>query len=188
MRLFFAIPVSRTIRDLVSESLDNSGLGDPPWRWIPPANYHLTLKFLGETDEKLIPDVERAARSTTGMIEPFTILFGPFGGFPSLRRPRVLFYGIERGMSELKGLAGKLEGNLEHLGFEKERRPFKAHLTLARIKRPVPAHIRERLGSVPALPSDARQVVDRFVLMRSHLGKRGAMYEELSSYPLGAEP
>ena len=187
MRLFFAVPVSRAIRELVTKSIENARLSDPPWRWIPSANYHLTLKFLGETDEEIIPDLGHAGRAAARSIVPFTIAFGPFGGFPSLGRPRVIFFGIESGMPELRELAAKLEGDLRRLGFSKERRPFKAHLTLARIKRPLPPHLRERLGSIQPLPSDARQVVDHFVLMRSHLGREGATYEELGSYPLGTQ-
>lgn len=187
MRLFFAVPVSEAIRELVSKSIENARLFDPPWRWIPSVNYHLTLKFLGEADKEIIPDLGQAASSAARSIAPFTIAFGPFGGFPSLGRPRVIFFGIVSGLPELRELAAKLEGDVVRLGFSKERRPFKAHLTLARIKRPVPAHLRERLGSIPPLPSDARQVVDHFVLMRSHLGREGATYEELGSYPLGAQ-
>lgn len=184
MRLFFAVPLSGRIREITGEHIESFPITDPPWRWIPPENYHLTLKFLGEVDDKLLPSLGGAASKAASAAKPFTIKFGEFGGFPSLSRPRVIFYRVEEGTEDLAELAGSLEHELEGLGFERERRPFRAHLTLARIKRPLPAPLRERLRNIPPLPPSANQEVSDFVLMRSHLSRRGATYEVVETFPL----
>ncbi len=75
---------------------------------------------------------------------------------------------------------------MEPLGIDRERRPFAAHLTLARIKEPLPRGMVESLTTVPPLPPTAIQDVDRFVLMQSHLAREGATYEEMGSFPLGS--
>ncbi len=184
MRLFFAVPLSQSVRTLVARHIDSFPVNSPPWRWIPPKNYHLTLKFLGEVADELLPSLGEAASRTASGAVPFTITFGRFGGFPSLSRPHVLFYRVEEGVEMLAGLARNLESNLERYGFEPERRPFRAHLTLSRIKRPLPQAIREQLRDVPPLPASVSHKVDDFVLMRSILSSRGAMYEVVETYEL----
>ena len=134
MRLFFAVPVSGPVREIVSERIRRFPVSDPPWRWIDPGNYHLTMKFLGEVEEDRIPGLCEAARLAVSGVEPFRIAFGPFGGFPAVSRPRVLFFGITEGADRLAALAVKLEDELQKMGFGRERKPFRAHLTLARIK------------------------------------------------------
>lgn len=184
MRLFFAVPLSGKVREITGERIESFPITEPPWKWIPPGNYHLTLKFLGEVGDELLPSLGGAAVKAASAAKPFTITFGGFGGFPSLSRPRVIFYRMEEGTEELAKLAGNLEQELEGLGFARERRPFRAHLTLARIKRPLPAPLRERLRDIPPLPPSASQEVCDFVLMRSHLSRRGATYEVIETFPL----
>jgi 2'-5' RNA ligase len=188
MRLFFAVPLSDAVKAAVGEAVASIAIERPPWRWIPPDNYHLTLKFLGEVEEHLLRSLQDAAGRIAAQSGPFDMTFGRFGAFPSLSRPRVLFFRVEQGASMLGSLAGRLEDDMVPLGFEKERRPFRAHLTLARIKRRISAEVKETLESVPPLPASTVQTVGRFVLMRSHLSSRGATYEEISDFGLTAEP
>lgn len=184
MRLFFAVPASRGVREAVRTAIESFPVDNPPWRWIPPENFHLTLKFLGETDEKLLPSLHDAASVVSSRVAPFSMTFGGFGGFPSLSRPRVVFFEITSGFEELAGLAALVEEAVAPLGFAKERRSFRAHLTLARIKRRLPPAVSEKLLTVPPLPASTVLEVHHFVLMRSHLRREGAMYEEIGSFPL----
>jgi 2'-5' RNA ligase len=184
MRLFYAVQLSESIRGIAARRIESFPVPHPPWRWIPPENYHLTLKFLGEVDDELLPSLFEAAARAASAAKPFTIAFGVFGAFPSLSRPRVLFYRVEDGADMLSALALNLESYLEGCGFEPERRPFRAHLTLARIKRPIPPDIRERLREVPPLPSEAYQEVGEFVLMKSILSRQGARYEVVETWAL----
>ncbi|MCK4236721.1 MAG: RNA 2',3'-cyclic phosphodiesterase [Candidatus Krumholzibacteria bacterium] len=184
MRLFFAVVAAERVKKVVKKAVDSFPVTVPPWRWIPPENYHMTLKFLGEVEDKFLPSLHDAALRVASNTGSFQIIYGRFGGFPSLSRPRVIFYRIEEGAEELSSLAGLLEDEAERLGFEKERRPFRAHLTLARIKRRFPLALGEKLKDVSPLPPYTAQEVDHFVLMRSHLSRGGALYEEIYSFEL----
>jgi len=186
MRLFFAVKISDAIRADVAAAIQAFPLRDPPWRWIQTGNMHLTLKFLGEVDEGAVPDLKEIAADAASRVKPFRVLYGVFGGFPHLSRPRVIFFEAKEGTKELAEIARLLETGVEPLGIERERRPFTAHLTLARIKEPLPRGMAERLVSVPPLPATAFQDVDRFVLMQSHLAREGATYEEMGSFPLAS--
>ena len=184
MRLFFAVHISDEVRRLVRSEIERIPIDHPPWRWIKPENYHITLKFLGEVEESMLNPLVEAASRAAAPLRPFYLSFDRFGAFPSLGRPRVLFFAAERGSKDLARLAGRIEEEIAPIGFEREKRKFSAHLTLARIrKRPHPK-ILEILESVPALPDSAGQTVDRFVLMRSTLRRSGAVYEELRSFTL----
>ena len=134
MRLFFAVPVDESIRRIVSRSIEDFPIADPPWRWIRPENYHITLKFLGETDDAMIDPLMEVGRGTAAESSPFELSFGRFGAFPSISKPRVLLFRAESGVEQLAGIAGSLEDRLEPLGFERESRRFRAHLTLARVR------------------------------------------------------
>ena len=184
MRLFFAVKVSDAIVAEISEAMRTFPVRNPPWRWIPPENMHITLKFLGEVDEGLVNGLRGAGEAVAAAARAFHIAFGPFGAFPNLARPRVIFFRATEGAGELGAVASSLEGEAERLGLPREERPFKAHLTLARIKEPLPPAVADRLAAVPPLTSRARQKVDRFVLMRSNLARSGATYEEVAGFPL----
>jgi 2'-5' RNA ligase len=184
MRLFYAVPSSEAVRRIVWNALQRFPISDPPWKWIPPENYHFTLKFLGEVTEDRLPSLNESGVLVASQVSTFSISLSRFGGFPSLSSPRVIFYDLETGKGELRSLAGMLEREMEHLGFKIEQRPFRAHLTLARIKRSLPPELREVIKSVPSLPSSTVQEVNRFVLMRSHLSRSGARYEEIDSFEL----
>ena len=184
MRLFFAVRVSEAIRRDIGLALKAFPLPNPPWRWIPPENLHITLKFLGDVDERLIPDLKEIAADAANRVKPFRVLYGTFGGFPHLSRPRVIFFEAKEGTRELATIAGEIESGVEALGIPRERRPFTAHLTLARIKEPLPRDVLAALGSVPPLPATACQDVDRFSLMESRLAREGATYNEIGGFPL----
>ena len=185
MRLFFAVPVSQEVRNTVAGTIRRSLVSDAPWRWIHPDNYHITLKFLGDTARELVKPLEQAAARAAGRARPFNMFFDSFGGFPELRKPRVLFYDIAGGAAELSTLAGLIDSEVELLGFEKEKRPFRAHLTLARVRKQIDASMGKRLETVSSLPENTSQEVTRFVLMRSHLARSGATYEEIAEFFLG---
>ncbi len=94
---------------------------------------HLTLKFLGETEEGLIPEIVSAMREAAAGVTPFDIRVRGTGAFPSPSRPNVLWVGVE-GAEPLARIAKALDAHLVALGFEPETRPWSAHVTVARVK------------------------------------------------------
>jgi 2'-5' RNA ligase len=100
---------------------------------VEPENIHLTLKFLGDTDEILIDKIEEITKNSVSEIEPFEIKLIGSGVFPNERYIKVIWIGIENG-EIISKIAEKIDEQISSLGFEKEKRKFSAHLTIARIK------------------------------------------------------
>jgi RNA 2',3'-cyclic 3'-phosphodiesterase len=182
LRLFAAISIPRDRLDHVAEVIDPIRPRLPGARWTDPANQHVTLKFFGWVDSELAESIHSACAAVASLYAPGELALGELGAFPTLKRMRVLWVGLEDPAGLLASLAAGLEAALEPLGFEAERRAFTPHLTLARMKTPL-----RPTGGFPA-PQFDRMVwtCDAFTLYRSHLSPKGARYEALASFPLGA--
>ena len=184
MRLFIAVNFSAPVREAIRSALRDFPVNDPPWRWAAPENWHLTLKFLGETPPARLDALNSALDEVRVRHAAFEMTLGAFDGFPSLRSPRVLFYAVEHGAGEVEALARDVDLAVERaLGIPRERRPFHAHATLARVKEPLPAAVTSRLAAVPAL-TDAVTRVDSFELMESRLQRTGAAYSVVKEFAL----
>jgi 2'-5' RNA ligase len=147
-------------------------------RLTAPANIHLTLKFLGDVPEDDLGRVAEALEPLRERHEPFEAGISGFGAFPSPRRARILWAGIGRGADRLRALAQDVEGYLEPLGFERDERTYVPHLTLGRTRgRAVTLEVAETSPPVPDF------LVSHVELVKSVLGKTGATYSTLATYP-----
>jgi 2'-5' RNA ligase len=155
-------------------------------RWVRPEGIHLTLKFLGEVPVRRLEAVERALAGAVR--EPFrlSVRLGRLGSFGGSTGLRVVWVALEGDVEALSGLAARVERALGPLGFPPERRPFAAHLTLARVREGVSPHDRRRLFDlvrsieVPALPG---ATLERVSLMQSTLDPGGAIYRHRAQFP-----
>jgi 2'-5' RNA ligase len=147
---------------------------------VRPENWHVTLRFLGDVDA-VQRDRVVAALDEEDLGERFLVTWGELGAFPRARRATVLWLGLERGSAELEALAVVAEAASARAGFPPEDRPFRAHLTLSRIR--PHQDVSALLDGVA--PLDVAMEVDRIVLYRSHLGRGGARYEAVEEFPLG---
>jgi 2'-5' RNA ligase len=182
MRLFVAVEFTGEVRDAIARGIEQFPVDDPPWRWAGAENWHITLKFIGDASSADVigSALEPVGRSHAG----FDMALGPFGGFPDLRRPRVLFYDVTEGRAPLAALAAHIDTALAASpGLPREARAFRAHATVARVKRPLPGDVTAQMAATPPL-ENARQRVEAFVLLRSHLGPAGARYEPLLRFTL----
>lgn len=184
IRCFVAIPLPEDILaelDRVSRQLRDLGIDA---RFPRPESIHLTLKFLGDVPESVIPDILTTLEARVSRHEPFEVNVRKAGVFPHLANPRVVWLGIEP-EDELRQLQLSVEKGLVELGFEKERRRFSPHLTLARVKsRRMIAnlmHYVEVHGPSLELGSFA---VGTVILYRSELRPDGAVYSQLGSAAL----
>lgn len=146
---------------------------------------HLTLRFLGDTEEGLVPEIVTAIREAVDEVRPFEIRIVGTGAFPNLGRINVVWVGIE-GANPLARVADDLEASLEPLGFPRERRAWKPHVTLARTKG---RHDLDRVRAV--LEAHANEVfgkatVDAVHLKKSVLTPQGAEYSVVETVRLGA--
>lgn len=188
MRLFLAINIPKKERDRIfraARPLREQGF---PVRWVHPDLFHLTLKFLGEVRPQALPAIEGAIDSVAQGTGTFIMDVGGFGAFPTIRRPRILWIGIEPSPA-LRCLKQDLEWGLSEHGFERETRAFHPHFTLGRALSDRGAGAFRGLDSLSAeLAYRGQAKAWKVDLMESHLSSAGPRYEILSSFPLKGPP
>lgn len=148
---------------------------------VPAELVHVTLKFLGEVDEGKIADIEQSLENIS--CEPFPCLIKGVGVFPNIKRPRVLWLGIEGNFDPLHK---QVEYYLEKEGFEPDKREFTAHATIARIRH-IPRSNMEQFASIVKEMEDVEFgefTVDNFRLKKSILTPAGPVYETLRQFNL----
>lgn len=140
--------------------------------WVAQANYHVTLRFLGDIDPAATVALREAALEMARTLKPFELTLDRAGAFPSVDRARVVWMGGET-PEAFRTLVDGLNARIEALGYVRERRTPLAHVTLARIKdRPVPM-------AFPSMVPTVLVPVNRIVLMESRLTSQGAIYTPL---------
>jgi 2'-5' RNA ligase len=152
-------------------------------RWSAVEKLHLTLKFLGDTPAERVDDISRLMGETANRFSPFVIQLGRRGAFPSVQRPQVIWLGVEGG-AELERLAEELDAGLSELGFARETRLFRAHLTLGRVRSQQDAEALSRRLREEVPLSATRWSVERIELFRSELRPQGSVYTSLCCHPL----
>ena len=148
-------------------------------RWVPAANIHLTLSFLGEVDEAALPAVKAALRRVAAAHPPHTLRVGGVGCFPgaaaAAAAPRVVWAGVEEGSGALAALQTDVAACLVPLGFPKERRPFSPHLTLGRVAdRPSRQQKRQRRRDEDGADGEGSSGNDRLQTLAQALGDSGS--------------
>jgi 2'-5' RNA ligase len=144
-------------------------------------NLHLTVKFIGEWPEDKLPELEAALRSVPPRA-PISVEVKGLGWYPNPKHPRVFWVGVQAG-DALEALARENEKTLAPLGIPNEDRPFSAHLTLARVKDPVPLQpLRNAIAQLESVEFGSF-TVDRFHLYRSQPGSAGSIYTKLVDFP-----
>jgi RNA 2',3'-cyclic 3'-phosphodiesterase len=187
MRLFVAVDIPERQRLSVEKAVQPLRLAlVGAVRWVPRENWHATLKFLGEVREDRVPGLLTVLAAVTSAAPSTTTALTDVGAFPALSRARVLWVGLDDPGGRLASLAAALEASLGEAGFRQESRPLRPHVTLARIRAPIPiAGIVEKAG--PYALDREPFGVGRVVLYRSRLGRGGAVYEPVAELPL-AQP
>ena len=184
MRLFLAIDPGDDCRLRLASVIALVRASTSGVRWVRDGKLHVTLSFLGEVDETRVEAVRAATREVAGRHAPFPASVTGTGVFPDWRRPRVVWLGL-RDEGRLTRLGEDLGEVFGGLGFPAEH-PFRAHLTIGRITRPLSAQQRDVLRKALASLSEAYPFdATRVILMRSTLGPGGSEYSELASFPLG---
>ena len=186
-RLFIAVEVSPEVKAELAAAQGRLRRGGAPVKWVAPEALHMTLHFLGETDVALLPRLGAALCQALAGSTAIGLRLAGAGAFPNLRRPNVIWAGIDGATAALERIQAATGTALESLGLPRETRPFRAHLTLGRVRREAtPAqleHLGEAIRSLPPFTPLAWDV-DRVVLFRSELRPTGPVYTELIGCPL----
>ena len=150
--------------------------------WVKAENLHVTLRFLGDLGDSGVRRAGEAAGRGAKGHAAFTARLGAPGAFPSMNRPRVLWTGLTEGRDEAIALAKSVNQSLDHGGFGPADKPFKPHITLARVREP--AEGVEAFGRYTPPPPPGAALLDRIVVMKSDLHPTGARYTALEEIRL----
>lgn len=175
MRLFIAIPIDDKTRLEVCRMCDYLKERVSDVRWVKAENLHITMKFLGDTKEKLVPEISSAMEEVSKYL-PFEMEIGGIGGFPSLASARVIWVGAYDESQTVHRIYEEIETGIGNLGFKKEKRKYSPHITVGRSKRkPVRVDVGHELGK----RAGSTLIVNEVVLYKSDLKSSGAEYTVL---------
>ena len=153
-------------------------------RWVAAGSIHLTFKFLGEIEEPLFEAAAQALGAPLGVRGPLRVAVRGVGAFPSPKRARVVWVGLDGDVGPLARLALELEARVEPLGIARERRPFQPHLTLGRAKSPSGIRgLEDALAAENDYRGLAFEIAD-LTLYESRLRPEGPLYLPRLSIPL----
>jgi 2'-5' RNA ligase len=186
IRSFIAIDFpdeTRKALEDIQKELQQCGAGV---RWVKPSSIHLTLKFLGNIHPTQVEDIALAVAQEIRDHPPITLRAAGLGAFPNLRKPRVIWIGMEGEVQRLKGIQARIENALEPLGFVREKRGFRPHLTIGRVKdRRWLQSLVDAMATLDMKPFNSFDA-DEIILYKSDLRPTGAIYTKLHRMPLAA--
>ncbi len=188
VRCFVAIELPDDVRELLARAEAVVGGTDATWRdekWVPEANLHITLKFVGHIPEDSVETLVSACASEIGPMVPFEIALGPVRAIPGPGRPRMLWGTFVDPSGRCEALAAAAERAGLVVGVEPETRPFKPHVTLVRARSPhaiAPAALDAANDEVTVSPSVVS--VTAATVFRSTLSPKGPTYTALARCPL----
>lgn len=188
LRTFIAVDVPSHIQHSIQQKTEplHQTLGTSLVRWVAAENIHLTLKFLGDISPANVEILSQMLRAEADLVATFEFQIKGLGSFPSLRRPRVLFIGIQA-PAGLEALYRGIESACARLGYESEGRGFSPHLTIARVRQDVKASGQQKIRSALegiVIDSLGTARVDSVHLYKSDLKPNGSVYTKLFSAPL----
>jgi len=177
MRLFVALDMPWSVREQLAAL---SGVGIPGARWVPPENYHLTLRFIGDIPGHVARDVDGALLGIRA--RGFSLTLTGMGTFAKGGVSSALWVGVERTPS-LDHLRNKIETALQRCGLEPERRKFQPHVTLARLDNPAEGKVAAFVQAHNLFRTEPNPV-EHFTLFSSLLNKDHAVYTPEAEYEL----
>ena len=185
VRLFIAIETPPDIKPQIGAIRDELRTSGADVRWEPDEKLHATLKFLGPTDEKLLPEIVSIGRGVCRTSAHLNVRYTGVGCFPNRRAPRVVWVGMEDLKGNLSTLQREIEAVLEPIGFKREEREFHAHVTIGRVKSE--KHIGSLLRMMESVTFESQPVtIQEISIVKSELKSSGSVYTTLKTIPLTA--
>jgi 2'-5' RNA ligase len=188
-RIFIAIELDKAVAQnldrFCSRLQHKYGLDDRAINWVKPSNIHLTLKFLGDVDDGDIPKVCDCLNEVAVQFDGFDFEIADCGCFPPKGPARILWAGIDQGKEDLQALAEAIDMGCNELGFTLKNKPFRGHLTLARIKQAKVGYaVRDALENIEPFNLGI-QPVNQIALVESILTRNGPEYTPMHHASLG---
>lgn len=185
MRLFIALSLSEKQKNELHRLQQSINGYLEGVKWVSPEGMHLTLKFLGEVEPARIEAIVEAMAEAALTVEPFDFSFGGGGAFPSLQKARVIWAGLRGEVGKVAALASSLEAALVQKGFPAETRAFTPHLTLGRLRHPLPGEkINKFIAEAQTFSTELTRA-RAITLYQSRLSRQGATYSVLRQMKIG---
>ncbi len=186
MRSFIAAPLSQEVRSALAEMQAHLRAFGADVKWTAVPSIHLTLKFLGEVDPAIVPQLATSLREAAGSERPFSLHFRGLGVFPDFRNPRVVWCGLDGDLSLLAALQSRVELACVGAGLAPEVRAFQPHLTLGRVRGK--SNLQRLVDYIKIAPvSECGFEVGEFHIYQSVLKPQGAIYTVLETILLRTE-
>ena len=183
-RTFIAVEIGSPAREVMLRLLKQLTSELDGVRWTQPDQLHLTLKFIGDIDNRTLPDICNQIRAACAGVDAFAASLKGLGAFPKNKPPRVLWVGLADGIEPLKLINQRLESSLAGVGIPSEGRAYAPHLTLGRINRGAD---QQQIATRMACDSEtefARFDVSDVLLIASVRERNRMLYETIDSVPL----
>lgn len=180
MRAFLAFEIPVDIKVYLSTTINTLSLRLKDVKWVSREGLHITVKFLGEIEEKKIDEIRKALLYLEAQYKPFNLTISDIDAFPNKKNSRVIVVNVKNGVDIMHNIFQDIEKTLEIIGFEKEKRSFKPHITLGRMRTPMP--LLEKY--IPELEEKIFKVHE-LILFKSTLTNKGAIYDPVWKIKLG---
>ncbi len=177
-RLFVAVDLPETIKQ---ELDDLCSFGMPGVKWVKHEQFHLSLRFIGETADHMFDEISTVISKVRG--NSLLLNLKGIGTFPQSKTPRVIWAGVEKN-ENLFQLRKKVEYQLSQIGIPSEGRKFSPHITLGRIKEKKIKGFGDYLSRYALFKTEPFEVTE-FSLFSSQLSPKGAIYKKEANYQLG---
>jgi len=182
MRTFIAIELPKEIKDKLALLQEQLKASNADVKWVEPKNIHLTLKFIGERDDKKVEKIMQILDEVAQNKNTYEASIYSLGAFPSINSPRVIWVGLQQGDNETKAIAQDLEEKIAKIGIPKEDRPFASHITIGRTRSGLNKEkLFEAINKLAVNLEKEFQnfAVGKIVLFKSTLTPKGPLYEAL---------
>ena len=190
-RLFVAVTLPRPLQPVLAQVQSQLRRQMPSGavKWSPAEQLHLTLRFLGDVPADCVPAVAGAVVGAASSHRPFEVAVGDLGAFPDVRRPRVIWIGLNSPSRVLMDLQASVAAATAPWG-KRDDKPFQGHLTLGRVREQPPSSLRQisRVLAAAEVGRLGAWRVESVELFRSELRPEGALHTRLTSAALGGAP
>ncbi len=185
IRTFIAVDISPAVRRRAAILQDKLRESEVNASWTDPENMHVTMQFLGDVDDTLIPEVYKRVASAAAPFAPFHLAFSQAGAFPALDRPRAVWIGVDEGSENLVEIQAVVQESLVEMRFPRERRTYKPHLTIARVREGGlrQQRLAELIGRFRDFKAESCDVTE-VLLFASFLESSGPTYQIMGRAPL----
>ncbi len=187
LRLFIAIEIPPEIKSQIAKVISQLQSAEADIRWGRPEKLHITLKFLGETREEVLPQIVLLLEGVAGNTSPFTIRYSGLGCFPTMHEPRVVWVGVDDIADRLRPLVASIEAEMTSIGLEKEVKEFHPHVTIGRMKNR--KNISTLLRTMQSITLESQPTsITEIVLIKSELKPNGSVYGLVKAFELTGIP